>query len=60
MHPPLIILDEPLNGLDFDSARKIIAMLDQMRKQGSALLLISHNEEIFDALVEKECVYYLT
>ena len=60
MHPPLIILDEPLNGLDFDSARKIIAMLDQIRKQGSALLLISHNEEIFDALVEKECVYYLT
>jgi ABC-type glutathione transport system ATPase component len=60
MHPPLLILDEPLNGLDFDSARKIIAMLDEMRKQGNALLLISHNEEIFDALVEKECVYYLT
>jgi len=59
MHPPLIILDEPLNGLDFDSVRKIIAMLDELRGQGIGLLLISHNEEIFDALVEKECVYYL-
>ncbi len=59
MRPPLIILDEPLNGLDFDSVRKIIAMLDEKRKHGSALFLISHNEEIFDALVEKECVHYL-
>ncbi len=59
MHPPLIVLDEPLNGLDFDSVRKIIAMLDDLRVKGVAMLLISHNEEIFDTLVGKECVYYL-
>ncbi len=59
MHPPLIVLDEPLNGLDFDSVRKIIVMLDELRAKGTAMLLISHNEEIFDALVGKECVYYL-
>ena len=29
MRPALIILDEPLNGLDFDSVRKIIALLDE-------------------------------
>jgi ABC-type dipeptide/oligopeptide/nickel transport system ATPase subunit len=60
LHPDLIILDEPLNGLDFESVRKIIDMLDEKRKQGSALLMISHNEEIFDALVGEESVYYLS
>jgi len=60
LHPLLIVLDEPLNGLDFDSVRKIIAMLDEKRKAGAALLLISHNEEIFDTIVDSECVYYLS
>jgi ABC-2 type transport system ATP-binding protein len=58
--PEVIILDEPLNGLDFESVRKIIAMLEEKKEQGSALLMISHNEEIFDALVNEESVYYLS
>ncbi len=60
LHPDLIILDEPLNGLDFESVRKIIAILEEKRKSGSALLMISHNEEIFDALVDEEHCYYLS
>jgi peptide/nickel transport system ATP-binding protein len=60
LHPDLIILDEPLNGLDFESVRKIIAMLEEKKREGSALLMISHNEEIFDALVGRESVYYLS
>jgi peptide/nickel transport system ATP-binding protein len=59
LHPDLIILDEPLNGLDFDSVRRIIDLLEDKRKAGSALLMISHNEEIFDALVDEEHCYYL-
>ncbi|MBN2188507.1 MAG: ATP-binding cassette domain-containing protein [Chitinispirillaceae bacterium] len=59
LHPDLIILDEPLNGLDFDSVRRIIDLLEEKREAGSALLMISHNEEIFDALVDAEHCYYL-
>ena len=59
LQPDLIILDEPLNGLDFDSVRKIISMLGVLQKKGSALLMISHNEEIFDAIVDPVDVYYL-
>ncbi len=55
----LLILDEPLNGLDFLSVKKVLAILDAKRGQGSALLMISHNEEIFDHFVDKENVYYL-
>lgn len=56
MSTDLVILDEPLNGLDFDSITKVLAMLERKRREGAALMMISHNEEIFDALVEKESV----
>ncbi|MBD3418948.1 MAG: ATP-binding cassette domain-containing protein [Chitinivibrionales bacterium] len=55
----LIILDEPLNGLDFASIRKVLSLLEQKRRSGKALLMISHNEEIFDTIVGPEHVVYL-
>jgi ABC-type glutathione transport system ATPase component len=55
----LIILDEPLNGLDFLSVKKVLSLLERKQKQGSALLMISHNEEIFDHFVDSRNVYYL-
>lgn len=55
----LLILDEPLNALDFDSVRKVLEILDRKRAEGAALLMISHNEEIFDSIVDEERVYYL-
>ena len=55
----ILILDEPLNGLDFDSTTRVLAMLKEKQRAGKGILLISHNEEIFDALVSKEHVYYL-
>jgi ABC-type Mn2+/Zn2+ transport system ATPase subunit len=54
-----IILDEPLNGLDFVSVKKVLSLLEEKRRQGSALLMISHNEEIFDHFVDSRHVYYL-
>jgi len=55
----LIILDEPLNGLDFVSVKKVLDLLVEKQKQGAALLMISHNEEIFDHVVDPHNVYYL-
>jgi ABC-type glutathione transport system ATPase component len=59
LNPVLIILDEPLNGLDFLSIKKVYTLLGRKLKQGSAILLISHNEEIMDAIVSGDNVYYL-
>ena len=58
--PQLVILDEPLNGLDFNSVKKVLTLLDEKRAQGSALLMISHNEEIFEHFIDKENIYYLS
>ena len=55
----LVVLDEPLNALDFHSVKRVLLMLEERRKKGTALLMISHNEEIFDALVDSGHVYYL-
>lgn len=59
LNTEILILDEPLNGLDFESATKVLAMLGEQQQEGKAILVISHNEEIFDALVSKDSVYYL-
>ncbi len=56
----LIVLDEPLNGLDFRGVTRVLGVLEEKRKNGKALLLISHNEEIFDSLVDAGHTYYLT
>jgi ABC-type dipeptide/oligopeptide/nickel transport system ATPase subunit len=55
----LLIMDEPLNGLDLKSAHKVIKKIKQHQSEGKAVLLISHNEEIFDKIVKQENVYYL-
>lgn len=54
-----LIMDEPLNGLDLRSSRKVLEMIKQKQKSGKAILLISHNEEIFDKLVDPRNKYFL-
>ena len=46
----MMILDEPLNGLDFLSIKKVVDLLLAKQLEGKGILLISHNEEIFDSL----------
>ena len=56
---PLLILDEPLNALDFDSIGKVLDAIERTRKAGTAILLISHNEDIFQAIIPPERTYCL-
>jgi ABC-type multidrug transport system ATPase subunit len=55
----IIILDEPLNGLDLESIARVLVMVQQKLDRGKGILLISHNEEIFDTVVTEDNVYYL-
>lgn len=55
----ILILDEPLNGLDFDSVTKILYKLRAISKKGTGIIIISHNEEIFDHLIPDENIFYL-
>jgi len=39
---PILILDEPFNGVDIESNEKIIQILEYLRKKGCLILLSSH------------------
>lgn len=48
MHPRLAILDEPDSGVDVLSLGDISRLFLAMREQGTALLLITHRDEMID------------
>ena len=59
LETPLIILDEPLSALDFESIDRVLGLIRDARARGRAMLLISHNEDIFDRLVSPESLHLL-
>jgi Fe-S cluster assembly ATP-binding protein len=46
LRPRLAILDEPDSGIDMLSTKDIIGVIDACRHRGTAVLLITHREEI--------------
>lgn len=44
-NPSLLILDEPMNGLDEEGVQQIRDLLLQLKKQGKTILLASHSAE---------------
>lgn len=46
LHPKLAILDEPDSGIDMLSTQDIINVINAFKENGSAVLLITHREEI--------------
>jgi energy-coupling factor transport system ATP-binding protein len=46
----VLLLDEPTRGLDYESKKQLATQLGQVRNQGKAILLASHDVE-FIALV---------
>jgi peptide/nickel transport system ATP-binding protein len=55
----ILLLDEPLNGLDFDSTTRVLSLLEEKQRSGSGILLVSHNEEIVSAVVPRDNMYYM-
>ena len=50
--PKLLILDEPMSGLDPLGRKKIIDLIDQLKKDGKTILFCSHILEDVDRLVD--------
>ncbi|HST17358.1 MAG TPA: ABC transporter ATP-binding protein [Gaiellaceae bacterium] len=44
--PPLLLADEPTGELDSDTAARIITLLRQRAAEGTAVVVVTHNEEI--------------
>lgn len=51
-NPQILILDEPMNGLDNQGVKDMRIVLANLKKQGITILLASHNKEDIDTLCD--------
>ncbi len=56
---PLMIFDEPFNGLDFEATCRVTAWLEALQKTGKGILIISHNEAVIQRMVPDRFIYHL-
>lgn len=45
MRPKVILFDEPFSGLDYSGVRQVLEQLERLRKQGTTVIVISHQLE---------------
>ncbi len=55
-NPDIIILDEPFNGIEHDTVKKLINYLLEEKKKGKLIILSTHIEEDLKKLADK--IYY--
>ncbi len=46
MKPRLVLMDEPDSGVDIDSVKYIFAIIKELRRAGSTVILITHSPEV--------------
>jgi putative ABC transport system ATP-binding protein len=49
MQPPILLLDEPTAHLDSDNAREVVALLDELRNDGTTIVAATHDSRLADA-----------
>ncbi len=53
--PDILILDEPMNGLDKDGVKDMRQYLLDLKEQGKTILIASHSAEDIDVLCDTVC-----
>lgn len=54
-NPDLLILDEPMNGLDKDGVKDMREYLLNLKEQGKTILIASHSAEDIEVLCDTVC-----
>lgn len=54
-NPSLLILDEPLSGLDKGGVAEMRSLIKGLREQGKTIILASHNQMDIDELCDTVC-----
>ena len=55
--PAILLLDEPLNGLDYEGVKTVYDILKVQKERGKIILVASHHEEDIRLLCDE--VYWL-
>lgn len=53
LDPPLLIADEPTTALDVTVQARILALLDEIRRRGTGVLLISHDLAVVSRMADR-------
>jgi oligopeptide/dipeptide ABC transporter ATP-binding protein len=59
LEPELLVADEPVSMLDVSVRAGILAILDELRKRGMAVLMITHDLSTAARFADRICVMYL-
>ena len=51
--PELLMLDEPTRGLDYTNKQRLAGILEQLRRDGCAIILVTHDVELVAATAER-------
>ncbi len=51
--PEVLLLDEPINGLDAQCTEKVRELLLELKEKGKVIILVSHNKEDISILCDK-------
>ncbi len=52
-HPKLILADEPTGNLDATNAEKIMQILNTIKEDGTAIVMVTHNRHLIEAHPER-------
>jgi energy-coupling factor transport system ATP-binding protein len=52
--PRVLVLDEPTYGQDARTWRELADLIDEVRDAGTALVLVTHDRDLVDALADDE------
>lgn len=47
-YKPIVLLDEPSSALDKDNKKYLFFILDQLKKNGSTIIMVSHDKDLLD------------
>lgn len=56
VNPKVIVLDEPISGLDKAAQEWMLAFLEQMKQAGKTIVIATHNEELAGRVGDRERV----
>lgn len=52
-NPSILLADEPTGNLDSKNSWEIMKLLDEINKRGTTVLVVTHNQEIVDAMKKR-------
>ena len=58
LNPPLLVADEPTTALDVTVQAQVLALLEQVRAQGTAIVVISHDLAVVSRLADRVAVMH--